>query len=756
MNKKLFQSGKSLLSKLCLTSLLLIGMGNTAWADTAVVDGSTIADGWTNGGAIGFIPSTGSAITFSSAFIIGDGQITPATTTYGSGWNGYTWYTLKSSEKISLYTTQKIEISAKGTSSSSEIVVAYSTDGSTWTNYKDFTTEVQNSTTDFSVFTVDNLTDGEYYLLFAAKGTLINSIKITGETPAITTPKIKVSPLNIDLGSIRATATETVTVTNDGIGTMDVTIANDNTTDFTVSVTSLTGIGEGDSKTFDVIFNYNSENLGAKAANITVTPTYDETKAVTISATATAVNPNVWEDFSEGILSTWYKEDWWSVSNGQARVTTSGYYLRTPKLYAEKDAMISCDVNIDQSSYSTYFLQAEYSTDCKNWTVINRYTSTNSAAFSGTMTFAAPETGNYWLRFNGSHASIDNFSGWAIADTSLDMFISTSSIPSTGVIGGDYTASVIVTERGGVGETISAELYFGDEVVDEQTNVYVKGNSNYTLSFTYPLTEEWEGEVYVKITGDNIGVMETDKTAVTISEPTIVLDENGDGYATATTKPTCSNAVVKLKYTVQQGWNTIVLPFSPSESFMTQIFGSDYTAYAISSYEDGHLKFSKYTYLSSSTPYLVYAPNAEVNTNGIYLKGVSIFSGNWTSSNLNKSVSNNAAIFKGTFSPIAAPGMEGKYGVTTSGQIMNGNASASIKGYRAYFEFAEGSTPAKLSIVIDENDAPTLIGAVQMMEDNAAVYDMMGRKVETLNGKVVSGQLPKGIYIVNGKKVIVK
>lgn len=752
MNKKLFQSGKSLLSKLCLTSLLLIGMGNTAWADTVVVDGSTIADGWTNGGATNFTASTGDITSIAQAFL---------TTTSGqlSSANGYSWYSLSSNETVSMTASRTIEISVKSLNYyGGELIVRYSTDGTTFTNAADITTEIRSNDAmaSFNALTIENIPEGDQYIQIIGKAIYINSIVITGEPAAITSPKMKVSPSSITFGSQREIVSQTITVTNDGIGSMNVTIANDNTTDFTVSATSLTGIGEGESKTFDVTFNYNSENLGAKAANITITPTYDETKAVIISATATAVNPTVWEDFSEGIPSTWYKEDWWSASNGQARITSSGYYLRTPKLYAEKDAMISCDVNIDQSSYSTYYLQAEYSTDCTNWTVINRFTSTNSAAFSGTMTFAAPETGYYWLRFVGSHASIDNFSGWDIADTSLDMLISSSSIPSTGVIGGDYTASVIVTERGGVGETISAELYFGDEVVDEQTNVYVKGNSNYTLSFTYPLTEEWEGEVYVKITGDNIGVMETNKTAVTISEPTIVLDENGDGYATATTKPTCSNAVVKLKYTVQQGWNTIVLPFSPSESFMTQIFGSDYTAYAISSYEDGNLKFSKYTYLSSSTPYLVYAPNAEVNTNGIYLKGVSIFSGNWTSSNLNKSVSNNAAIFKGTFSPIAAPGMNGKYGLTPEGKIVNGNASASIKGYRAYFEFAEGSTPAKLSIVIDENDAPTLIGAVQMMEDNAAVYDMMGRRVETLNGKVVSGQLPKGIYIVNGKKVIVK
>ena len=201
-----------------------------AVADTVIVEGNTIASGWTNGGAKGFVQSNGSSVSYSSAFIIGDGQITPATTTYGSGWNGYTWYTLNSSEKISLYDTQKIEISAKGTSTSSEIVVAYSTDGATWTNYKDFTTEVQSSTADFSVFTVDNLSEGEYYLLFAAKATLINSIKIAGEGAVITTPKLAVSPTEIAFGSMRAGGTETVTVTNTGVGSMDVTIRSDNTT----------------------------------------------------------------------------------------------------------------------------------------------------------------------------------------------------------------------------------------------------------------------------------------------------------------------------------------------------------------------------------------------------------------------------------------------------------------------------------------------------------------------------------------------
>lgn len=630
----------------------------------------------------------------------------------------------------------------------------YSTDKTNWVEAKSFTSEDINNS-NYTDLVVDNLSGTSYYIQLVCSQIRIGAITLVGDEDPATVPVLEVNPKVISFGSMRESESRTITVSNTGVGSMGVTITSDNTTDFTISATSLTGIGEDDSQTFDVTFNYNAEILGNKTANITITPDYDESAAVTIAVTATASSLNVWEDFSGGIPSTWYKEYYWSNSNEKARVSSSGSYLRTPRLYAEENEEISFDVNIDNSqSYATYFLQAEYSSDCINWNVINKYTSTVDAAYSGSMTFTAPAAGNYWLRFSGSHASIDNLSGWTVVDPSLDMVITTSTIPASGTVCGDYEASVTVTERGGVSETVTAQLYFGDEVVDEKTNITISGNSYSTFNFSYALTEEWEGEVYIKITGDNIGVIQTDKTAVKVSEPTIVLDENGDGYVT--TKQTCNNEVVKLKYTVQKGWNTIVLPFYPSSSFMTQIFGSDYVAYALSSFADNHLTFTKWTYLTTASPYLVYAPNAEVNTNGIYLKGVSISSSNWTSGNLNKSVSNNAATFKGTFSPIAAPGMDGKYGLTPEGKIVNGNALASIKGYRAYFEFANSSKPAQVTIVIDENDAPTLIGAVQMMEDNAAVYDMMGRKVETLNGKVVSGQLPKGIYIVNGKKVIVK
>ena len=86
MKKIMFNSGKGLLSKLCLTLFLMIGLGNTAWADTVIFDGNSIAAGWTNGGTTGdFVASTGSVTSKNNAFLTTtSGQLSPA--------NGYTWY----------------------------------------------------------------------------------------------------------------------------------------------------------------------------------------------------------------------------------------------------------------------------------------------------------------------------------------------------------------------------------------------------------------------------------------------------------------------------------------------------------------------------------------------------------------------------------------------------------------------------------------------------------------------------------------
>ena len=95
--------------------------------------------------------------------------------------------------------------------------------------------------------------------------------------------------------------------------------------------------------------------------------------------------------------------------------------------------------------------------------------------------------------------------------------------------------------------------------------------------------------------------------------------------------------------------------------------------------------------------------------------------------------------------------MEGKYGVTNKGTVAKGGSGASIKAYRAYLELSPSSTARSLTLVIDnESGTTTAIGElVKTLEgDNGQqVYNLSGQRVE---------KAKKGLYIVGGKKVIVK
>ena len=80
---------------------------------------------------------------------------------------------------------------------------------------------------------------------------------------------------------------------------------------------------------------------------------------------------------------------------------------------------------------------------------------------------------------------------------------------------------------------------------------------------------------------------------------------------------------------------------------------------------------------------------------------------------------------------------------------------------KTFAELAEGtSTGAKgfLSLPDDDTDGIGQIENGELTIENSVVYDLSGRKLNEVSGRHGSLplQLPKGIYIVNGKKVVVK
>lgn len=104
--------------------------------------------------------------------------------------------------------------------------------------------------------------------------------------------------------------------------------------------------------------------------------------------------------------------------------------------------------------------------------------------------------------------------------------------------------------------------------------------------------------------------------------------------------------------------------------------------------------------------------------------------------------------FKGVYT---AKDAEGLYGINDKGELQKGATGTTIKPFHAFYQAAEGETPAaKISF---EGEATGINNVAAATVANGAVYDLSGRRVAE---KLAGASLVKGIYVVNGKKVVVK
>ena len=100
--------------------------------------------------------------------------------------------------------------------------------------------------------------------------------------------------------------------------------------------------------------------------------------------------------------------------------------------------------------------------------------------------------------------------------------------------------------------------------------------------------------------------------------------------------------------------------------------------------------------------------------------------------------------FVGVYAPQSAEGM---YGINSDGNIQKGGAKATIAAFHAYLNVINpASAPAR--VAINGSTLTAINGVTADKVANTAVYDLSGRRVY--------GKLQKGLYIMNGKKVVVK
>lgn len=252
----------------------------------------------------------------------------------------------------------------------------------------------------------------------------------------------------------------------------------------------------------------------------------------------------------------------------------------------------------------------------------------------------------------------------------------------------------------------------------------VWSGSSQSISFTNPGSKQ-----------DNKVIIKT--IEIEYASTITTLDESKDNTETISNN---NGKTIDIKLTrtlVANKWNTFCVPFE-TEIAGTALEGA--TVKTIGTVVGNVINLEDATKIEAGVPYLV-KPTTENIVNPTF-KNVTI------SVTTPKEAGNDEYKFVGTYSPKTINEADfGKiWGVTAEGKLAKINANTTMKGLRAYFVFPTNAAAAKLNF----DDETT---GINNIETNAAVNG----KVYNLNGQYVGNSLnglKKGIYVVNGKKVI--
>ena len=332
---------------------------------------------------------------------------------------------------------------------------------------------------------------------------------------------------------------------------------------------------------------------------------------------------------------------------------------------------------------------------------------------------------------NPSFVAGDRYDDHSISSSTLGVFscISTTLAPISGTSGSLLSVDV----------TASADVAVGTKL-----NVTL-GEIECTTSGTSPKAVKFEDVTFTVTIGDP-------------ADTHVVLDE------TSTTAPVASGGAVDImvKRTIKANeWSTLVLPFNMTEAQLKEALGSDVK---LAEFEDYEAEYTGDDVTGLTVNFVATNLSDGFYANYPYLvktsKDITEF---FVTATIDPDEEDAVAEFtNGKTGPKKEVygSLIGTYhagdAIPNNGLFLSGNkfwysaGATKIKAFRAYFmlnEVLSGVAEAKVRFMVDE-DAAAIEGITPDME-NGVWYTLDGRQ---LNGKPTE----KGVYIVDGKKVLIK
>ena len=319
----------------------------------------------------------------------------------------------------------------------------------------------------------------------------------------------------------------------------------------------------------------------------------------------------------------------------------------------------------------------------------------------------------------------------SISSSTLGVFscISTTLAPISGTSGSLLSVDV----------TASADVAVGTKL-----NVTL-GEIECTTSGTSPKAVKFEDVTFTVTIGDP-------------ADTHVVLDE------TSTTAPVASGGAVDImvKRTIKANeWSTLVLPFNMTEAQVKEALGSDVQ---LAEFEDYEAEYTGDDVTGLTINFVATNLSDGFYANYPYLvktsKDITEF---FVTATIDPDEEDAVAEFtngktgpkKEVYGKLIGTYHAGD-AIPADGLFLSGNkfwysaGATKIKAFRAYFmlnEVLSGVAEAKVRFIVDE-DAAAIEGITPDME-NGVWYTLDGRQ---LNGKPTE----KGVYIVDGKKVLIK